>query len=294
MHAVDDKADSRPRATPLDCGHRSFLRENILIIRSRSPLAPLAPVATALLLLATIPACLDGDEPAATATARSGVAPVDLGTAGDYVILAKTGVSTVPTSAITGDIGVSPIAATAITGFSLSADATNTFATSVQVTGKIYAATYVSPTPSRLTGAIGDMELAFTDAASRAADATELGAGDIGGMTLIPGVYKWSSPLLIPTNVTLQGSSTDVWIFEVAQGLTLANGTQIQLAGGARPENIFWQVSGGVSLGTTAHLEGIVLSKTAITVGAASSINGRLLAQTAVTLIADTVVEPSR
>ena len=126
-----------------------------------------------------------------------------LGTAGNFAILAKSGISTVPTSAVTGNIGVSPAAATSITGFSLIADATNVFSTSPQVTGKVYAADYAPPTPSNLTTAVGDMELAFTDAAGRAPDVTELGAGNIGGMTLAPGVYKWGTGLLIPTDVTL-------------------------------------------------------------------------------------------
>ena len=152
----------------------------------------------------------------------SGAPPaVNLAAAGDYVILAKTGISTVPTSAVTGNLGVSPAAATFITGFSLTADATNVFSTSPQVTGKVYAADYAAPTPSNLTTAVGDMQLAFTDAAGRAPDVTELGAGNIGGMTLAPGVYKWGTGLLIPTDVTLDGSATDVWIFQIAQDLTM-------------------------------------------------------------------------
>ncbi len=217
--------------------------------------------------------------------------PVNLGTAGNFVILAKSGISTVPTSAITGNIGVSPIAATAITGFSLIADSSNVFSTSSQVTGKVYAADYAVPTPSNMTTAVGDMELAFTDAAGRAPDVTELGAGNIGGMTLAPGVYKWGTGLLIPTDVTLNGSATDVWIFEVAQNLTMASGTKIILAGGALPKNIFWQVSGSVDLGTTAHIEGVVLTQTAATLATGASINGRLLAQTAVTLDSSTVTD---
>jgi hypothetical protein len=219
---------------------------------------------------------------------------VDLRTAGNYVILAKSGVSTVPPSAITGDLAVSPIAATAVTGFSLIANASNVFSTSSQVTGRVYAADYAVPTPSNLTTAIGDMQTAFTDAASRAPKATELGAGNIGGMTLTPGVYKWGTGLLIPTNVTLSGSSTGVWIFQIAQNLTVASATKILLKGGALPKNIFWQVSGLVDIGTTAHLEGVVLTQTAIALHTGASINGRLLAQTAVTLDSSTVVQPAR
>ena len=218
---------------------------------------------------------------------------MNLGTAGHYAILAKSGISTVPTSAITGNLGVSPAAATYITGFSLIADSTNVFSTALQVIGKVYAADYAVPSPSNLTTAIGDMQLAFTDAAGRAPDVTELGAGNIGGKTLVPGVYQWGTGLLIPTNVTLTGTATDVWIFQIAQDLTVSGATSVLLAGGAVPKNVFWQVSGLVDLGTTAHLEGVILSQTSIALHGGASIKGRLLAQTAVTLEASTVVEPA-
>jgi hypothetical protein len=218
---------------------------------------------------------------------------VNLGTSGGFVILAKSGISTVPASVITGNIGVSPVAATYITGFSLILDSSNVFALSPQVIGKVYAADYAVPTPSNLTTAVGDMQLAFTDAAGRAPNVTELGAGNIGGMTLTQGVYKWSSSVIIPTNVTLTGSATDVWIMQIAQNLTVSSATKVFLAGGALPKNVFWQVSGAVDLGTTSHFEGVVLSQTAIIMQTGSSINGRLLAQTAVTLDTSTVTQPA-
>jgi hypothetical protein len=220
--------------------------------------------------------------------------PVDLGTARNYVILAKSGISTVPTSAVTGNLGVSPAAATFITGFSLTADSTNVFSTSPQLTGKAYAADYTVPTPSNLTTAVGDMQIAFTDAAGRAPDVTELGAGNIGGRTLTPGVYKWGTGLLIPTDVTLSGSATDVWIFQIAQNLTMSSAAKILLAGGAVPKNVFWQVAGLVDLGTTAHCEGVILTQTSVTLRTGASINGRLLAQTAVTIDGSAVVEPAQ
>jgi Ice-binding-like len=219
--------------------------------------------------------------------------PVNLRTAANYVILAKSGISTVPPSVITGNLGVSPAAATAITEFSLMADSTNVFSTSSQVTGMVYASNYAVPTPSNLTTAVGDMELAFTDAAGRAPNFTELGAGSIGGMTLVPGVYKWGTGVLIATNVTLTGSATAVWIFQIAQGLTMGNAARVMLTGGGLPKNVFWQVTGGVTVGTTAHLEGVVLTQTGATLATGASINGRLLAQTAVTLDTSTVVEPA-
>ncbi len=249
-------------------------------------------LATTCLLLSFSAACTETFDTSET-TSLVQAPPVDLATAGDFVILAQSGISTVPTSAITGNIAVSPIAAGAITGFSLIADASNRFSTSSQVTGQVYAADYAVPSPSTLTTAVGDMEAAFTDAAGRSPDVTELGGGNIDGMTLSAGVYKWSSGVLIPTNLTLNGSSTDIWIFEIAQTLNMTSGSRITLTGGALAKNIFWQVSGGVTLGTTAHIEGIVLSKTAITLATGASVNGRLLAQTAVTLAMSTVVEPA-
>ena len=220
--------------------------------------------------------------------------PVELGAASDYVILAKTGISTVPISAVTGNVGVSPAAASYITGFSLTADATNVFATSPQVTGQVYAADYATPTPANMTAAVGDMELAFTDAASRAASVTELGAGDIGGMTLAAGVYQWGTGLLIPADITLKGSSKEIWIFQIAEDLTVSSATNVVLSGGALAEHVFWQVSGQVTLGSTAHFEGVVLAKTAITLATGASLNGRLLAQTAVSLDGNAVIEPTR
>jgi len=217
---------------------------------------------------------------------------VNLGSAANYVILAKSGIATVPASVITGNLGLSPAAATFITGFSLTMDATNVFSTSPQVTGKIYASDYTPPTPSNLTTAVSDMQLAFTDAAGRAADVTELGAGNIGGMVLVPGVYKWGTGLLIPTDVTLSGNATDVWIFQIGQDLTMSSAVKVLLTGGAVSKNIFWQVAGLVDVGTTAHCEGVVLTQTTATLRTGASINGRLLAQAAVNLDTSTVVAP--
>ena len=222
-----------------------------------------------------------------------GPAPVVLGAAGNYVILAKSGIDTVPTSAITGNLGVSPIDSTAITGFSLVMDVSNVFSTSTQVTGNVYAADYTPPTPANLTTAVNDMLTAYTDAAGRAPDYTELGAGDISGMTLAPATYKWGTGVLISTNVTLNGGPNDVWIFQIAGGITQASAAKVILTGGALPKNIFWQSFGVVALNTTAHMEGVILAQTAITLATGASANSRLLAQTAVTLDSSTVVQPA-
>jgi len=223
----------------------------------------------------------------------AGPAAVNLGSAGSFVVLAKSGISTTGTTAITGNIGVSPIDHTAITGFGLIADSSNRFSTSSLVNGSVYAANFAPPTPSVMTTAVGDMETAYTDAAGRTLpDFTELGAGNIGGMTLAPGLYKWGTDVTIPTDVTLSGNSTDVWIFQIAQKLNIASGKQVILSGGAQAQNIFWQVGDQATLGTTAVFNGNILGQAQIVMNTGATLNGRALAQTAVTLDANSVNAP--
>lgn len=221
-------------------------------------------------------------------------APLDLGTAGDFTILSKTGISVTGTTAIVGNIGISPSAATYITGFGLIVGTTGTFSISSIVTGKVYAADYTDPTPITMITAVSDMETAYTDAAGRAnPDFTELYTGDIAGQTLAPGIYKWSTGVLITAaGVTISGSASDVWIFQIAQNLTLADGTIVTLSGGAKTSNVFWQVAGQAILGTMASMKGTILSKTTVVMGTGATLNGRALAQTAVTLDANVVTMP--
>jgi hypothetical protein len=219
--------------------------------------------------------------------ASPGPPAVNLGKAGTFVILSKTGVTDVPASAIKGNVGSSPITGAAI------------LLTCAEVTGTIFSVDPAGPMPCRvtnatnLTTAVGDMQLAYTDAAGRTSPtATELGAGQIGGLTIVPGLYKWGTSVSIAKNVTLSGGANDVWIFQVAGTLTQASATKVLLAGGAQPQNIFWQVAGAVTIGTTAHFEGVILAKTLIAVNTGASVNGRLLAQTAVTLEKNAINQP--
>lgn len=221
----------------------------------------------------------------------STLAVVELGTAGNYVILAKTAINNSSTSAVTGDLGLSPAATSYVTGLALT-DATG-YATSAQVTGKIYAANMVDPTPINLTTAVNNMITAYNDAAGRPSpDFTELGSGNIGGKTLIPGLYKWSNTVTMPTHVTLSGSATDVWIFQIAGNLTVSSAMKMTLSGGALAKNIFWQVAGQATFGTTSHIEGVILSMTGITFQTGASLNGRALAQTAVVLDKNAITKP--
>ena len=229
-----------------------------------------------------------------TFTTALGPAAVNLRTAADFAVLSKSGISSVPGSVITGDIGVSPIALIAITGFSEVLDASTTFATSTQVTGRIYAANLTAPTPTKMTTAIGDLATAYTDAAGRTLpDFSELGAGQMGGLTLVPGLYKWGTNVLVSTDVTLNGGPNDIWIFQISGGVNQASDKRVILTGGAQAKNVFWQIAGDVSIGARAHFEGIIMCETEINLDSDASVNGRLLANTAVNLIKNTVTQPA-
>ncbi len=218
---------------------------------------------------------------------RTSILPVDLGVSGDFAILSKSGITNVPPSVITGNVGTSPITGAAL------------LLTCPQVIGNMYTVDPAGPLPCRITDAPGlttavlNMQAAYTDAAGRSnPDYLNQGAGIIGGLTLYPGLHKWTSTLLIPTDITISGGPDDVWIFQVAGTLTMSSAVRMNLSGGAQASNIFWQVSGAVTLGTTSHFEGNLLGATSIAVQTGATVNGRLLAQTAVTLQMNTVALP--
>jgi Ice-binding-like len=177
-----------------------------------------APCIGALTLSVLLAGCGGGNADVAAITARSSNMagssarmPVNLGAAGTFALLSQSGVTDVAPSAITGDVGSSPITGAAI------------LLSCAEVTGTIYAVDAAGPAPcvvsnaTLLAAAVADMQAAYTDAAGRTSpDYTELGAGEIGGLTLVPGLYKWGSGVMISTDVTLAGGPNDVWIFQVA------------------------------------------------------------------------------
>ncbi|MBF0311054.1 MAG: DUF3494 domain-containing protein [Magnetococcales bacterium] len=222
----------------------------------------------------------------ASAASAGGPSPVNLGSAGNFAILSKSGITNVFRSSVVGDVGTSPITGAAL------------LLTCDEVQGKVYTVTAAGPlpctisNPSLLTSAVSSMEAAYTDAAGRTAPtATELGGGELSG-NLAPGIYKWSSPVVLSGNLTLTGGPNDVWIFQIAQTFNTAVGSSIKLEGGAQAKNVFFAVAGATTLGVSSHFAGIILGKTMIAVNTSATVEGRLFAQTAVTLQMNTITEP--
>jgi hypothetical protein len=252
----------------------------------------------ALLLVVSMTGCGGGG--GGTPAMGGSTPPVNIGTTGDlqaagsYVILTEVAIVNIPTSTITGDIGISPGTTNTIRTLELLLDPTNEFSTSSQVTGKVFASDHASPTPANLTAAVASMVAAYTDAAGRPAGTLDLGDGTLNGDNLAPGTYTWSSfpNVIIKGDITLTGTATDVWIFQIPGTLSLASDMHVNLAGGALAQNVFWQVADAVTIGTNAHFEGIILGQTSITLETGASLKGRVLAQIGVTLDKNVITVP--
>jgi hypothetical protein len=233
------------------------------------------------------------------------VAPtaVNLGTAADFAVFSNTGISNTGTSSITGDIGTGPgVTSTAITGFALSTPPT-TFTTSSLVSGNVYAYDYNLPTPTKEQNASSSLTTAYNNAlipATTVLDAGSCVSGtcNLGGLTLAPGVYTFngSGNVNITTNLTLSGSGSAVWIFQIPGNLNISSATSVILSGGAIPANIFWAVAGTTTLQTTSTFEGNILAgpgASTIAMQNGAILQGRALGQTNVSLIGNTIVSPS-
>jgi hypothetical protein len=219
-----------------------------------------APVlaALALLLVAT--------------AAHAATAPVGLGTAGSFAVLAGTTVTNTGPTAVTGDLGVFP-------------------GTSVTGNPAVLGATHVDDAVA--AAAQADLVTAYDDAAGRT-PATAV-SGDLVGQTLVPGVYKSTSSLQLTDTVTLdaQGDPQAVFVFQIASTLVTASQSRVALVGGTQACNVFWQVGSSATLGTGTQFRGSILALTSVAAQTAATVEGRLLARNgAVTLDSAVVTRP--
>ena len=209
----------------------------------------------------------------------AGPAPVNLGSAAHFTILAGAAITTTGGGIINGDVGAYPITGAAI------------HLTQAQVNGTIYVVDAAGPAGSVIDAALllaakGDLTTAFNDAAGRSPTPSgpflNPGAGNIGGLNLVPGLYKFTGTALITgSDVTLTGGPDDVWIFQIADDLEVGSTVHVILAGGAQARNIFWQVGTSATIGTFAVFKGTIMSDQAIVMNTSSTMDGRALAFTA-------------
>jgi hypothetical protein len=202
------------------------------------------------------------------------------------VILAETGITDVPSSAVTGDIANSG------TG-------TQIGLTCAEVNGTIYEYDGTGPlcftqATAAIDIAITDKGTAYTNANGQADCVIELGAGTISGQTLTRGTYVWAGNVTIPTDLHLDalGDPNARWIFQIGGTLTQASAVTVFLDNGALAQNVVWTTADFVQIGTTAHLEGTVISYSYIALQTGASVHGRLLSHTAVTLDHNIVTVP--
>jgi hypothetical protein len=263
-------------------------QSSIRVLRGVSKKAGLIAVIPLFFLIAGCTKDTVGPIPIVIPLQNTAQATINLRSTAGFVILAGSLVSNIPTSAITGDVGLSPANRSFITGFGLT-----------EVTGKIYAADDVSPAgvPAKLTAAKGDLTTAYNDAAGRTATDRVLLAGNLGGLTLTPGLYKSSGSLEISSGdltFDAKGDANAVFIVQIASTLITTSGRQIVMSGGAKASNIFWQVGASATLGTTSVFKGTIMADQSITLNTGATVEGRLLARiAAVTLAGNTIVKPA-
>ena len=241
-----------------------------------------AILGAALLLVVFIASCSKDDNitgPTSIPLQTHSQAAVSLGTVANFAVLAGSTVTNTGATTINGDLGVS--SGTAVTGFPPGI-----------VTGTQY-----KGVGSAASQAQGDLTTAYNDAAGRTSVDMVTLSGNLGGLTLTPGLYKSTSSLSISSgDLTLdaKGDANAIFILQMASTLTTTSGRKVILSGGAQAGNIFWQVGSSATLGSTSVFKGNILAMQSITLNTGAALEGRALARTgAVTLAGNTIIKPT-
>jgi Ice-binding-like len=218
--------------------------------------------------LAVAAMCVSHDATAAQAT-------ISLGSTAPFGVLAATTVTTIPTTTINGDLGVSP---------------GNTVSGAPILNGTLHLGDPIAAQAQL------DLTTAYNDAAGRTIAAISV-TGNLGGLTLAPGLYKSTSSLEISSgDLTLdaQGDPNAVWIFQMASTLVTTVGRKVILTGGAQAANIYWQVGSSATIGGSSVFKGTILADQSITMNTGATLDGRALARNgAVALDANTITVPN-
>lgn len=196
-----------------------------------------------------------------TTAPRAGQAPVSLGSAANFTVLAGSTITSTGATTV-GDLAVSP--GSEVTGFP---------------PGTVNGTMHVSDPAAAQAQA--DLTTAYNEAAGRTLAPVTV-AGNLGGLTLTPGLYKSTSGLEITSgDLTLdaQGDANAVFIFQMASTLITTAGRQVILSGGARSANIYWQVGTSATLGSGSSFKGTILADQSITLNTGATLEGRALAR---------------
>jgi uncharacterized repeat protein (TIGR01451 family) len=199
--------------------------------------------------------------PFRTAMAQA-VAPT-LGTTQSFAVLGGASVVNTGSTVIIGDVGVSP--GTVVSGFPPGTETGGTIHQTDGVAGQAQI----------------DNTAAYLNLAGQTPVTKSLTGTDLGGQTLVPGVYSFSSSAQLTGALTLDagGNSSAVWVFQIGSTLTTASGSSVLLINGAAPCNVFWQVGSSATLGSTTKFVGNIFALTSITLITGATVDGRLLAQ---------------
>jgi hypothetical protein len=192
----------------------------------------------------------------------AGPAPVNLRSAAPFTILATSTTTTTGGGIINGDVGLSPVGSQGIPPDKINGTIYNGDTNGVAAQAQLdLTAAIIAASPAQLPGGIN-------------------AGAELGGQTLVPGVYQSpSGSYAITGDLTLFGGPNDVWVFQMASTLTVAVSGRVILTGGAQARNIFWQVGSSATLGTSSVFEGTVMAYASITMNASSTLDGRALAQ---------------